>query len=49
MAALIDETFASQSQLKFDDVLADAVSEVLNMVPISAWIVRSFFANSPVR
>jgi hypothetical protein len=29
MAALIDETFASQSQLKFDDVLADAVTDVL--------------------
>jgi hypothetical protein len=29
MAALIDETFASQCPLKFDDVLADAVTEIL--------------------
>lgn len=29
MASLIDETFASQSTVKFDDVLADAVTELL--------------------
>jgi hypothetical protein len=29
MGSLIDETFTSESQLKFDDVLADAVTELL--------------------
>jgi hypothetical protein len=29
MASLIDETFTSQSTVKFDDVLADAVTELL--------------------